>query len=102
MADELAAFARAAENLQLTVVVQQYMLDDGQPQAGAPGFLVTTGVGPIETFGQAGNMYRIDTDAAVPDRQVRPFPVGIPANFNFATGRSVFDRIENQVGEGTA
>src|SRR5690554_47900 len=97
MTNEFAAFANLTANFEIAVVIDQYMLDDSQPQASPASIFVSARVCPVKALGQSGNMNRVNADTCVLYSQVRAVPVGTPGDFNAAVGRGVFHGIENQV-----
>ena len=81
-------------------MADHHVFDDGQPQTGAAGLGDAAVVRSIKTFGQPGDMGRVDTDAVVGDGQVCAVGILPPADVDGAFGRSVFHRVGNQVAEG--
>src|SRR5690606_36913506 len=102
VAGEGAALARRAADVQAATMAQQHMLDDGQPQAGTAGVAGPAGIDPVKAFGEAWQVLGLDTDATVLHGEVCALLVAPPANADLAFLRAVLDRIEDQVGEGTA
>src|SRR6056297_2706191 len=102
MADKFTALANPAANLQIAIVVEQYVFDDCQAKAGAAGVLVAAGIGPVEAFRQARYMDRVNADTGVLHRQMGAFPVGGPGYADLTVCRRVLNRIEDQVRESAA
>jgi hypothetical protein len=88
-----------AFDVELRLVPAQRMLDDGQAQPGASRVARAATVDPVKTFGQAGNVFGVDADAAVLHGEFRPLRVGMPADPDRAAGRRVAHGVGDQVAE---
>src|SRR5690606_32891009 len=77
------------------------MLDDGQAEASALGFAGAAFIDAIEAFGEAGDVFGADADAAVLDRELRPVRGLLPLDVAVAAIRRVADGVGDEVAEGT-
>ena len=99
---ERAALPLLRLDLQHRPMPQQHMLDDGQAEAGTLGFTGSAFIDAIKAFSEAGDVFGADADAAVLDRELRPFRGLLPLDVDVATIRRVADGVGDEVAEGAA
>jgi hypothetical protein len=73
------------------------VLDDGQPESGAPGRSRSRRVDSIEAFGQPAYVLSTDADAVVFYREMGTVGVPIPTDLDHTAIASVMDRVIDQV-----
>ena len=59
-----------ALDLELRLMADQHVLDDGEPQAGAAGRARAAAIDAIEALGQPRNVLRRDADAGIGDAEL--------------------------------
>ena len=83
-------FNRAAERV-------QYVLDDGQPEAGAADGPVPGFVGALEPVEIAGQVFGGNADAGIPDGKLDPVRFRVGGDPDGTAIRRVFDSVVDQV-----
>ena len=92
-----AALTRRGGDLEDGLVAVEGVLDDGEAEAGAAGFTGTAAIDPIEAFGQARDVLRLDADARVLNRENTAVFIGMPVNGDVSASRRVTNGVETRL-----
>ena len=94
--------ARFRFDIELRVMAQKSMTDDGQTQPGSPLFPGTAFVDQIKALGQTGNMVGFNPDTGIPDRKTGPLIRHGPFDRDIPSVRRITDGIRHQIGKSGA
>lgn len=97
MADKGTTDAGLALNFQSGIMIDQDMLDDGQPQPGPTAAAMAGWVCAVKALGQARDVNGVDPYPGIGDRKVQACRIFKPAQRNVAALRGVFDRVKYQI-----